>query len=105
MIIDLRCPKCGRETSTVTSRKFQSEMVAVIKCQNKTRCAYEWLVHLTITPSRQPVASAIPNRGIDPACGTDSGYMKHVRSGEPTCRECRRAHALAGKLRAERKRA
>lgn len=29
------------------------------------------------------------------ACGTESGYAKHRRLKEPTCAECRKAHATA----------
>ncbi|HEY8662466.1 MAG TPA: hypothetical protein VIL68_02510 [Propionibacteriaceae bacterium] len=28
------------------------------------------------------------------ACGTDSGYAKHLRLGETTCPPCRKAHRV-----------
>lgn len=36
-------------------------------------------------------------------CGTDGGYYRHLRNGEPTCSECRAAHTLAEQQRAERR--
>lgn len=29
----------------------------------------------------------------EPACGTNRGYARHLRLGEPTCHPCRAAHA------------
>jgi len=31
-------------------------------------------------------------------CGTDSGYAKHLRLGEPTCVACRKAHRVEAKV-------
>jgi hypothetical protein len=36
---------------------------------------------------------------IRAACGTDSGYFRHRRSGEAPCRDCTRAHRVAGRRR------
>lgn len=38
-------------------------------------------------------------------CGTDSGYRRHHRDGEPACDACRAAHTAANRERAERRRA
>ncbi len=32
-------------------------------------------------------------------CGTESGYVRHLAHGEPTCPDCRRAHSLRVKHR------
>jgi len=31
-------------------------------------------------------------------CGSDSGYHKHLRLGEPTCVACRKAHRVEAKV-------
>lgn len=35
----------------------------------------------------------------EPLCGTESGYTRHRRKGEPTCAGCRRAKAEAERRR------
>ena len=35
------------------------------------------------------------------ACGTDSGYYRHRRQGEPACEPCRQAHNATNQRRAE----
>lgn len=35
-------------------------------------------------------------------CGTESGHRKHRRSQEPTCKECREAHAKGNRAREKR---
>ena len=42
--------------------------------------------------------------GVVAACGTDSGYSRHVKRGEPTCAACREAHRQAESARNARKR-
>ncbi|WP_416565112.1 hypothetical protein [Nocardia testacea] len=31
-------------------------------------------------------------------CGTNAGYHRHIRNGEPSCRLCRDAHAVATRV-------
>ena len=33
------------------------------------------------------------------ACGTNSGYRRHLRAGEPTCQACRKAHTADKRIR------
>lgn len=45
--------------------------------------------------ARRGLPNIVPGRRrYGPAeCGTDSGYRRHFREGEPACEPCRRAHA------------
>lgn len=37
------------------------------------------------------------------ACGTEGGYYRHRRKGEPTCADCRAAHTATTRARLDRK--
>ena len=37
---------------------------------------------------------AHPERKAEAECGTHAGYVRHVRTGSPTCMACKKAHNL-----------
>ena len=45
------------------------------------------------------VGKRIGGPGTVAACGTDSGYSRHMKRREPSCAACREAHRVVGRLR------
>jgi hypothetical protein len=45
------------------------------------------------------------SKGLMASCGTDSGYRRHTRTGEPHCEDCKAAHAKVTSEQARRRRA
>lgn len=93
--VDCQCRRCGGDVGLVNAGRslFQgAEVNGVVRC---TSCQAAYLLHVTMTP----VADA------EIVCGTNAGYLRHSRRGEPTCVPCRRAHAAAVQERTAKRKA
>ena len=85
----------GRHPALVTSDRLADAIAAwasqledhELEAIDVVRCALDRIA--------EPAAPREPAQ-----CGTDSGYRRHLRNGEPICDECRAAHSAA--LRAYR---
>jgi len=88
----MACPNCGTTCQALaTSRPEKRHRAAVIECAT---CGASWTLEITvrtITPGR---AQDRRPAGQSVKCGTNPGYVTHVKRGESPCPECRKAHNL-----------
>lgn len=86
----MACPTCATTCQArATSRPEKRHRAAVMECHN---CGASWSLEVTvrtITPGRAQNARTPSARA---KCGTNSGYVTHVKRGESPCPDCRKAH-------------
>lgn len=94
MVRDLHvtCPACcGPVVKLAESVPDQWVATVVLRCK---QCGRKWQLRAAITPV--PIMEGATPHG---ACGSEYGYQRHRKDGEPACDDCREAHS-AGKSRA-----
>lgn len=92
----LTCPRCGHDVTHVTAGTTNGTSTrAVAQCEP---CRDEWLIEVRAVSVRGAALTGHHATGTtrnEARCGTDSGYKRHRRLGEPTCEACRAAHSRA----------
>jgi len=83
--IAIHCPACGSSVESVNRRSMGSEVVALVRCDNR-RCSREFLVRAYVFPAARDAD------GEYSRCGTEAGAQRHYRLGEKPCDVCRMAH-------------
>jgi len=96
--IAIHCPACGSSVESVNRRSMGSEVVALVRCDNR-RCSREFLVRAYVFPAARDAD------GEYSRCGTEAGAQRHYRLGEKPCDVCRMAHVDKAAGRDKRKKA
>jgi hypothetical protein len=95
------CPTCGGPfTPVADGAPDPMRLTAMVACKP---CRQQWQVQVTLHMAFTSLAAVRHLPGEPIICGSEAGYRKHRRNGEPTCAACRKAHSLEVTMRKHRR--
>lgn len=88
----MSCPNCATTSQArAHSRPDKRHRAAVMECD---QCGASWMLEVTVRIIAPGRAQNARNATARAKCGTNSGYVTHVKRGESPCPQCRKAHNL-----------